>query len=35
MFYYAWLIGLPLAVFFGVAISMWSELREETEKEKK
>lgn len=35
MYYYAWMIGLPLAALFGVVISMWFEFREEAEKEKK
>ena len=32
MFYYAWLLGLPMAAFFSVVISMWYEVREEQDK---
>jgi len=31
MFYYSWLLGLPMAVFFAVIISMWYEVREEND----
>ena len=35
MYYYAWMIGLPLAALFGVVISMWMEMREDEKKDRK
>ncbi|MGL4668536.1 MAG: cytochrome bd-I oxidase subunit CydX [Saezia sp.] len=35
MFYYSWLLGLPMAVFFAVLISIWYEIREENAVTKK
>lgn len=34
MFYYSWLLGLPMAVFFAVVISMWYEVREDNDMNK-
>lgn len=31
MWYFAWILGLPLAAFFGVLMGMWFDIREEAD----
>lgn len=35
MTYFSWLLGLPMAAFFAVLISMWYEVREDNDMTKK
>lgn len=35
MFYYAWLLGLPMAAFFAVLMCVLYEMREETDQSNK
>ncbi|ALV29538.1 cytochrome bd-I oxidase subunit CydX [Pannonibacter sp. Q-1] len=35
MWYFAWILGMPLACCLAILNAMWLEMREDTEKQKK